>query len=154
MSAKAELKKAHDELAAILDIKLAEMPEWRAFRAVNRALIAIDDVSLTERARQEGFAVKTGADGVRRIRLLPTYARLTEQAIGEFNRPVTTTEVMDYIGKRRTLDDDHEKAKINVTSSLSKSDRIESVPWRGGRGWWLKGRPIPAPDPELPMRRV
>jgi hypothetical protein len=34
-------------------------------------------------------------------------------------------------------------AKVNVTSSLSKDERVKSIPWEGGRVWWFADRADP-----------
>lgn len=34
---------------------------------------------------------------------------------------------------------------INLSSSLSRDDRLESISWSGARAWWLKGMPILPP---------
>ena len=40
-----ELSRARDEMLAILDEKFAKMPEWRAFRAMDKALTAMGGAS-------------------------------------------------------------------------------------------------------------
>ena len=50
---------------------------------------------------------------------------------------------MMFIAKYRELGADHDRAKINITSGLSKSRQFRSVPWEGGRGWWYADKPVP-----------
>jgi hypothetical protein len=39
------MMQAHEAMARVLDAKLANMPEWQAFRAIDRALLALDSMS-------------------------------------------------------------------------------------------------------------
>ncbi len=41
-TAKSEMMQAHDAMAAVLESKIGAMPEWKAFRAIDRALLALD----------------------------------------------------------------------------------------------------------------
>lgn len=33
--------------------------------------------------------------------------------------------------------------RMNLAGILSKSDRVNSIPWEGSRGWWPVDRPLP-----------
>lgn len=136
MDARDQIKIARAELADALDIKFANDPIWKAFRAMDRALESFDHA----KPRSASFKLDSG----KTIGLIPTYTTLARQAIIEADRPITTPELMDYIGRHRKLAAPPEKAKINVTSSLSKDEKFESIPWEGGRAWWLKGRDLPS----------
>jgi hypothetical protein len=137
MTTKSELMQAHEAMASVLDAKLANMPEWKAFRAIGRALQAEGGKA---RAPE---AIPTRARSILKVRDVPSYTMLTERALQERGRPIVTPDLMDFIGRHRNLSNDSEKAKVNVTSSLSKSDRFRSVPWEGGKAWWYADKPIP-----------
>ena len=47
MTAKTELMQAHEAMAAVLDAKFSTLPEWKAFRAIDRALLALETESTT-----------------------------------------------------------------------------------------------------------
>jgi hypothetical protein len=138
-TAKSEMMQAHEAIAAVLDAKIGNMPEWKAFRAVDRALLAL------EAGQPSGLRVLPLP--VRKKRITGTvipYMTLTDQALTETGRPVTTNKLMEYIGQRRPLSsNDPAKAKIVVQSSLSKDKRFRSVPWDGTRAWWYADKPIP-----------
>jgi hypothetical protein len=126
-------------MMALLDAKLANMPEWKAFRAIDRALLSASDAD-----RGEGGAP------VHRVRprlnghgQTPSYTALTDMALKERGKPIPTPLLMAFIGSRRMLDPDAERAKVTVTSTLSKSPLFKSVPWEGGRAWWYADRPTP-----------
>lgn len=139
-TAKAEMLQAHEAIAAALDAKLGNMPEWKAFRHLDRALLALETEG-TPPAERVRPIVR------RRLHLNgaapPSYMALADQALTETAHPITTLEMIEYIGKHRALDD-FDKARAVIQSSLSKNERFESVPWRGRRGWWFRGRAVPA----------
>jgi hypothetical protein len=137
MTAKTELMQAHETMASVLDAKFAHVPEWKAFRAIDRALLALE----VERAG----AGQPKKEMVRRERQgqQPSYMSLADQALAEANKPVPTNKLVDFIGQRRSFSGDATKAKIVIQSSLSKDKRFRSVPWDGARAWWYADKPIP-----------
>jgi hypothetical protein len=140
MSTKSDLLEAHAAMVAVLDAKLANMPEWKAFRAIERALLAENQNPVTPDAAPRKASIL-------KVREVPSYTTLTERALKEHERPIATPDLMDFIGQHRKLGNDSEKAKINVISSLSKSDRFRSVPWEGRKAWWYADRPVPKNEP-------
>jgi hypothetical protein len=134
--AKSEMMRAHEAMATVLDAKFSNLPEWKAFRAIDRALLALEAV----KAVAPQVTVKRSLP---RVVLHEPYVSLTLKAMEQGNQPVTTPKLMEFIGQHRPLGDDLARAKINVTSSLSKDKRIKSVPWEGGSAWWYADRPVP-----------
>jgi hypothetical protein len=138
-TAKSELLKAHEAIAAALDAKIGNMPEWQAFRHVDRALLALEE----EQPIPPSFLQQAR----RRPRINGghlSYMTLADQALTEVGRPVRTDKLMEFIAQRRPLSgDDPAKAKIVIQSSLSKDKRFKSVPWEGKRAWWYADRPLP-----------
>jgi len=135
-TAKSETMQAREAMAAVLDAKIGNMPEWKAFRAIDRALLALETEQpstlplLARKARINGAP--------------PSYTSLADQALTETGKPVSTNKIMEFIGKRRALSSgDPAKAKIVVQSSLSKDKRFKSVPWEGARAWWYTDKPLP-----------
>lgn len=148
-SAKDEMMKAHDAMASVLDVKLAEMPEWKAFRAIDRALLALDILPAKESAAApqtkmvrvpKHFAPRQLVPG--RLAVVKPYVVLAIEALTEIQKPIPTPTLIDFIGKRRPLGD-VEKAKVNITSSLSKDSRFKSVAWENGKAWWWADKPVP-----------
>ncbi len=139
MTAKTEMMQAHEAMASVLDAKLKDMPEWRAFRAIDRALIALE----TERPAAPRIAPVIRRITPQSATAIPSYVDLTLKAIEEKSQPITTPDLMAFIGQRRQLGSDPEKAKINVISSLSKAKPVKSVLWQGGRAWWYADRAVP-----------
>jgi hypothetical protein len=138
MTAKSELMQAHEAMAAVLDARFSDLPEWKAFRAIDRALLALE----TERIATAGAPMVPVRIRVR-TNQPPSYNILTDLALKELGRPVSTPQLMAFIGQRRPLDPDPKKAKINVTSTLSKSSQFDNVEWEGGTAWWYADRPLP-----------
>jgi hypothetical protein len=135
MTAKSELMQAHEAMAAVLDAKFSNLPEWKAFRAIDRALLALE-------AERPNIEVHVPTRFSRKKQEL-SYNNLTEMALKETGKPVTTPQLMTFIAARRNVDPDPKKAKINVTSSLSKSSQFENVEWDGHTAWWYANRPLP-----------
>jgi len=146
MSAKTEMLAAREALALALDAKFPNLPEWKAIRAIDRALIAMETES-PEKRSESGARGRLGAYLERSSRAgTPTYADLGFKAITELNSPVPTPQMVEFIGKHRKLDDDPDKARINITTSLSKDARIRSISWGNGRAWWFADREPPSDD--------
>jgi hypothetical protein len=141
MTAKSELLKAHEMMTTVMNAKFGSAPEWVSFRAVERALLAElqreDGVTFVEPKRRERVYLDEQNDQPQ------SYNVLTDQALQERGKPIPTPLLMEFIGARRKLDPDADKAKTTVTSTLSKHPRYKSVPWEGGRAWWYADRPVP-----------
>jgi hypothetical protein len=135
MTAKSELMQAHEAMAAVLDAKFSQIPEWKAFRAIDRALLALE-------AERPILPPHAPPYFLRKKQEL-SYNSLTDMALKETGKPITTPQLMAFIGGRRGLDADPKKAKINITSSLSKSSQFENIEWEGGTAWWYANRPLP-----------
>lgn len=142
MNAKTEMMRAHEAMASVLDAKFSNVPEWQAFRAIDRALLALETEQPTDPAppRERSRINRALSGGV------PSYVSLAFESFEETGAPVPTPKLMDFVASRRPLPPDLDRAKVNVTSSLSKEKRIKSVPWQGGRAWWYADRPVPKRD--------
>ncbi|WP_152428318.1 hypothetical protein [Methyloferula stellata] len=139
-SPKETLEKSRADLLAALDSKIGEMPEWKAFRAIDSALMAW----------QPTIAVKN----IRIVEKVPprraqSYTDLAVQALEAAKRPLSSDEYMDFVRSRRVIGGDLKQIKISATSALSKDPRFVNIPWRNGRAWWLSGQPIPLDGPSL-----
>jgi hypothetical protein len=135
MSNKSELIQARDEIMAVLDAKLKAMPEWKAFRAMDRALMALEGPGT------RNLAESTAPTG-RRARAKLSYGSLGVMAITEAGRPVPTSEIVAFIVAHRNIKDP-DSIRVNIQSALSRDARIQSVNWSGGRGWWFADREVP-----------
>ena len=138
MNAKSEMLAARDAIAKALDAKLANVPEWSALRAVDRAITAYDE----EHASVVTSTRVIGA--LARPLRMPSYADTALKMIEDSRKPVTTPALMAFLTKQRDLGD-IDKAKVNVTSSLSKDSRLRSIRWAGGSAWWHANRSPPTP---------
>jgi hypothetical protein len=135
MSTKTELLEAHQAMVALLDAKFSHINEWKAFRAIDRALVA---------ELQQVPAEGPGPRSPKQPDTQPlSYVGLTERALQEGGRPISTGPLVEFIGRHRDLGSDLERAKINISTSLSKSAKIKNIPWGGGRAWWYADQPAP-----------
>jgi hypothetical protein len=136
-TAKDEMMQAHEAMARVLDVKLQNMPEWQAFRAIDRALLALDSV-----------AGSRASAPIPRPRINGTpdsYTTLTGKALEELGQPITTPKLVEFIRKHRDLGDDLARVRVSISTSLSKDPRYKSVEWGNGRGWWYADKPLPDP---------
>jgi hypothetical protein len=137
-----ELQRSRDELLALLEKKVGHLPEWKAFRAVERAITAI-------RTPAAPVSPTAGANGAterptRRPADAPIpYGTLGLRALEITGLPVTTAEMIAFICKHREMPSDPNKTKANIVSALSHDDRFQSVSWRDGRAWWHANQPPP-----------
>jgi hypothetical protein len=134
MSTKTELTEAHQAMLALLDTKLANLPEWKAFRAIDKALISLAEAETAGNAHQR--PKRNGASKL-------SYTELTDKALQETGKPIMTNALVTYMRLYRTLGEDLKRATISITSTLSKSTRFRNVAWEGGRAWWYADRPLP-----------
>jgi len=128
MSSKSELWEARSDLMSALDEKLRNLPEWRAFRAIDRLAFAAISPAESKPGKKRG-----------RKSAGRSYGDLGVAAIKSAAAPQPTNTIMEYVIARRGMGSDPKKAKTNVQSALSRDSRIESIPWHGGRAWWLVG---------------
>lgn len=135
-----ELSKAREEMLAILDERLAKMPEWRAFRAMDKALSV-----LTGTAPAAADSTPNRKPVRRRGRTpgVPTYADLALEAIDATRVPMPTNDIVKFVAAKRNLDPGDGRIRVNIQTGLSRDKRIDSVPWLGGRAWWHSGQAVP-----------
>jgi hypothetical protein len=128
-----QLLKTRDALLAVLDAKLKDVPEWTSYRAVEFCLQAGGSI-------EASMPLKTRR---RRIEAQEPYADLAIKAIESSGRPMSTQEVVSFIGAHRQIPPDPQKAKFNIGSGLSRDKRLQNVTWQGGRAWWHAGQSLP-----------
>ena len=130
---------AHEAMAKVLDAKFPHMQEWKAFRAIDRALLPDLERSSAPNVIQEHGRRRRRE----RINGVPSYMKLADQALAETGKPITTANLVENIARHRPLSGDPAKAKIVIQSSLSKDKRLKSVPWGDKRAWWYADRAVP-----------
>jgi hypothetical protein len=135
MSNKADLLQARNEIMAVLDDKFRNVPEWKAFRAMDRALMAMD-----------GHITLMGSDEsplpTSRKRSKLSYVDLALEAIRRSGKPVPISEIVAFIGSQRDVRNP-DSIRVNIQSALSRDPRVQSIVWSGGRGWWFADREAP-----------
>ena len=108
MSDKTELHQARTEMVKVLDSKLSSMPEWRALRAIDRALAAIEGSKLNG-ATDQRTCVKR-----RRKAAKASYSDLAIEAFNAGGCPMDTKSVVEYIARKRELTGDPKKVRITI----------------------------------------
>lgn len=137
MSVKDNLRQAHQTMIEVLDRKFQDVPEWKAFRAIDKAL--------QDLAKEPSIDALNGveAPNLTRVPSESSYVELGIEALNEAGEPVTTAKMIEFISARREISADRDRARVTIGSSFSKSDRLKNVAWRGGRAWWHTNRPVP-----------
>jgi len=135
MSTKDNLFQAHQTMIAVLDHKFQNVPEWKAFRAIDKALLDLIGAPSVSNGSGATRSVRVGSES--------SYLQLGIEALNAAEEPLTTVKMIEFIGARRKIPGDLDHVKRSIVSTLSKSDRLKSVPWRGGRAWWHVDRPVP-----------
>jgi hypothetical protein len=130
-----------DDLVAALDAKLKDMPEWRAFREVDRQIVAASSGAAQAAGPRPGRRPRTDSFGAPR----KPYADLALDLINSSGAPQPTPEIVAYIMEQQPQPGrDVRKVRINIQSGLSRDPRLTSVAWGKGRAWWHSNRPVPA----------
>jgi hypothetical protein len=137
MSTKDNLLQAHKSMIAVLDHKFQNVPEWKAFRAIDKALLDLIEAPST--ATSNGSVAKRSP----RVSSKLSYLQLGIEALNAAEEPLTTVKMIEFISARREIPGDLDHVKRNIVSTFSKSSGLKSVPWRGGRAWWHVTRPVP-----------
>jgi hypothetical protein len=143
MDPKEQLIQARNALQGAVDRALAGLPEWRALESVERAIEELEKARKPQKQNGEEGTLQS-----------ESYTNLAIRALREAGVPLSTPKIIEYIGRFRSVSSDPERAKINISSALSKDDRLQSLGWREGRAWWLAGEKPPKPreiDTELPQ---
>jgi hypothetical protein len=139
---KDNLLKAHRSMSAVLDAKFKDVAEWQAFRDIDKALLDfITETPTPAMPAPTKRVIEVPHHG--RPPSETSYVVLGLAALEEFGEPIPTPQMVEFIASRREIPEDPDRAKMNISTSLSKDDRFQSVPWRGGRAWWFAKRPIP-----------
>lgn len=134
MAKKPDYSQMKVELLAVLDVKAADIPEWRWYRQL------LDwegdgtsrETSLIDRRPRAADAP------------LP-YVELALRLFAERGTPVPTGPLFEYVKSQRQVHGKTEKqGRTNVQSALSRDDRIASVSWQNTRAWWYSDKPLPA----------
>lgn len=141
MMSKATLLQARAKMMAALDTtfkgdldrEVCRAALWEGFRAIEEFLAGVDAPAMTN-----GGADESAPTRMRR----GSYADLGMEAIQQAGKPLSTKEIVALVATRRNRTPDD--IKPNVQAALSRDNRLNSVTWSGGRGWWLKGREVPA----------
>jgi hypothetical protein len=102
MSATDDLVQSRNELIAVLNEKLKNVPEWRAFLAIDRAVHAAAEVAkaASEIAAAANQSVPTGQNGIanrvarRPPDAPPSYADLALRALNTVGVPLTTPNMI------------------------------------------------------------
>jgi hypothetical protein len=131
-----DLLKAHE---AISD-RLSQNADFRALQALGAMIRELrDEVAAA-------LAPKKSAEGVDAPKSGPlvglSHTEGALKALSHFKRPMPIAELVHILGANG-LTIGGKDPPINLSSSLSKDERFESIRYEGRPCWWLRGTPLP-----------
>jgi len=140
-----DLLKARENIVA----RLQQSPDYRALVSLDGAIrqlresvtiVAKDESETTPSAPPSAPlpASGTGPDKPTGVLAGYSHANGAYKAFRDLKRPMTIAELVSTLAANGLVvggSDPH----VNLSSTLSKDDRFESVRWNGRRCWWLRG---------------
>jgi hypothetical protein len=134
MSTKADLISAHKAMSAVLDAKFAKVQEWQAFRAIDKALIALIDSGFTPANQfvQKPVRQQGRRSAVRALSPTTQARNMAELVIREVGRPVPLSELYEKIAARGvTLGGKFPNRRLSAI--LGDTGTLVSTE----QGWWI-----------------
>jgi hypothetical protein len=132
-----ELILAQSAMLSVLDEKLRDMPEWRAYRAIGKAIAALNGAVESSESVAAGIAPRLE---LQRQRTDLSYAKIAIQLLQQAERPMASRELIPAIAQRRGVDGSEKR--VVISTALSRDERIKNIPWRNGTAWWLTDREL------------
>lgn len=126
-------------VAAAYEEKLADNPDFQAWKAINEAIAKI------ERAAQGTKVAQQPRKRERPKAAEPSRLDLVAELILSAGAPLSTNDLIRGLEARGFLIEGKDPA-VNLASSLSRSDRFKSILYKGGKGWWLTDRAVPSTE--------
>ena len=123
-------------VAAAYEAKLADNPDFQAWKAVNNAIAQI------ERSEQGTKVAQKPRKRERPKAQEPSRLDLVAELILAARGPLSTNDLLSGLESRGYLIEGKDPA-VNLASSLSRSERFQSVTHKGSKGWWLSDRALP-----------
>jgi hypothetical protein len=137
-SATTEMRKLRNEFVR----RLMANPDYRALVALDKAIAEV------EGAPEHSIASAPDVQTVRPVLrqstfpAVPSQAYATETVLFRHDHPMPLSALLPLVreeGARLSGKD----PEINLSSSLSRSERLRSVRYEGRSCWWLANRPFP-----------
>jgi len=138
MSNRDELMQAQSAMLTVLDEKLRDMPEWRAYRAISKAIAALNGAVKSSEPVAAGIAPQPK---LQRERTDLSYAEIAILLLQQAGRPMASRELIPAIAERRGVDGSEKK--VVISTALSRDERLKNIRWRNGTAWWLTDRELP-----------
>jgi hypothetical protein len=146
MAHKTETLDALDALIAKVETRLALTPDYIELTALRKARAEIDAAShrrtetmVDDQTGERLMLVPTGDFAKKKA---PNQLDATMMVLGQAGQPLTISELISRVrAVGGTVGGKH--PATNLGSTLSRSDEIVSVRWRGEQAWWFKSKPLP-----------
>jgi hypothetical protein len=133
-----ELIEAQSARSTVLDEKLRDMTEWRAYRAISKAIAALNGAVKSSELAAVGIAPRLK---LQRQRTDLSYAEIAILLLQQAGRPMASRELIPAIAEHRGVDGSEKR--VVISTALSRDKRLKNIPWRNGTAWWLVDRELP-----------
>jgi hypothetical protein len=129
---------AFEALACALDQKLGTMTEWTALRAIGQMMV--ESVTQPQSAQNRPIARQFHRTPFRSGNVTP-YMTIADSALQQAGKPLTTTELVNFISAQKGVNP--ARIKGVIASTLSKDKRFCSVKLDDKRAWWYTNKDVP-----------
>jgi len=137
-SAMTEMRRLRDEFAR----RLMSNPDYRALVALDKAIAEVQGAPVEHAL--SALNVETGSPVLGRptLHTMPSHANAAIAVLKRNGRPMPLSDLLPLVREEGAAVNGKDP-EINLSSSLSRNDRLRSVRYKGRSCWWLKDRPYP-----------
>jgi hypothetical protein len=138
ISATTEMRKLRNDFVR----RLMSNPDYRALVALDKAIAEVEGVP------EHSIAATPKAQTASPVLRNPTFPAVPSQAyatltvLGRHGRPMPISELLPLVREEGAMVNGNDPT-INLSSSLSRNERLRSVRYEGRSCWWLADRPFP-----------
>lgn len=133
-------------LEAQIETRLLDNPDYRALMALRKAIVEVrgpvQQSKPSERSTFYGGGVATAAKQHASPHRTPSQTEAAYQALCQSSVPLGTHELLEEV-RRLGASIGGKDPVINLSSSLSRDGRLQSIKWGDKRAWWFRDRDPP-----------
>lgn len=126
--------------------RVEQSPDYKAWQAMEQVILHLEAEYCGGEATSgklpiTGYSVKMPKPSYNKSTRKRSYADAACQEISMRNKPMTTNEIVELVIEEGLASADVKP--VNIASSLSRDERLESVSFESQRQWWFAGKPLP-----------
>ena len=136
-----------DALIAAVEERLSRNPDYIELMALRKARVEIRHASYRTRETmvddQTGETMVLVGTGTFEREATPSQIGASLSILAKVGHPLTTSELVQMV-RAAGATVGGKNPNVNLGSTLSRSEELKSVRWRGAPAWWFKHRPMPS----------